>query len=327
MRMSGSRLVVWSQNPLMSDDWGCRKLFCLTAFPNHSAQDTWVKALWCRHTTSGMQEVGYSYGLCTCAMRSVFSVFGPPVHLVVMSKLFFFESSGVCWAARASSKAEQRQIMNHEWSWLESPEIHQVASRYQGLWHIMGAMEVWSGMVRYGPVWPGMVQWEVSSPHCEWQVAASWWKSWRSMRAPSPSTIAAAKIMVRSLRLRSRVDGVWMRNHGAIHQGKGGSLSNWVRRVKGWVFHATPAMISIILYQVSVSKELTANHSKFRLQLLTEVHSNLAVESLSSCQWRKWHRMILTVTCTNLTDFLWQLCILILIPGRWLVTTSRCSLA
>lgn len=50
------------------------------------------------------------------------------------------------------------------------------------------------------------------------------------------------------------------------------------------VFHATPAMISIILYQVSVSKELTANHSKFRLQLLTEVHSNLAVESLSSCQ-------------------------------------------
>ena len=243
----------------------------------------------------------------------------------------FFESSGVCWAARASSKAEQRQIMNHEWSWLESPEIHQVASRYQGLWHIMGAMEVWSGMIRYGPVWPGMARY------------GSMGGVFAALR------VAGGGLMVK--KLTQHAGAIAFHNcssedHGAEPQtaeqsgrsldakpwsdppGKRGiALELGPKGERMRVFHATPAMISIILYQVSVSKELTANHSKFRLQLLTEVHSNLAVESLSSCQWRKWHRMILTVTCTNLTDFLWQLCILILIPGRWLVTTSRCSLA
>ena len=137
-------------------------------------------------------------------------------------------------------------------------------------------------MVRYGPVW--------FNGRCLRRIASGRWR-------PHGEKADAACRRHRLPQLQQRED------HGAEPQTaeqsgrsfgcetmerstreRGIALELGPKGERMRVFHATPAMISIILYQVSVSKELTANHSKFRLQLLTEVHSNLAVESLSSCQ-------------------------------------------
>ena len=140
---------------------------------------------------------------------------------------------------------------------------------------------VWSGMARYGPVW--------FNGRCLRRIASGRWR-------PHGEKADAACGRHRLPQLQQRRSWCGASDCGAEWTEFGCETMERSTRERGIalelgpkgermrVFHATPAMISIILYQVSVSKELTANHSKFRLQLLTEVHSNLAVESLSSCQ-------------------------------------------